>query len=92
MKEKPGLLADVKEGGIRLIQKQRRSKSLSKFKASGNIKMLVLKCYSNEYICLQCNRDKRSPKLFCVDNDTDPGPVPPCLEETIQIEEMLIAR
>lgn len=44
------------------------------------------------YVCMRCQRDKHSPKLFSADNDMDPGSVPPCLQNMSQIEELLVAR
>ena len=41
--------------------------------------------------CLQCSRDKKSPKLYSVDNNMDPGDVPPELQGLTQIEEMIIS-
>ena len=47
---------------------------------------------TDPYICIQCQCDKHSPKLFSAENDMDPGYVPLCLEGMTQIEKMLIAR
>ena len=44
------------------------------------------------YVYHRCTRDKRSSKLYSVENDMDPGIVPSQLEGLTQIEEMLIAR
>ena len=44
------------------------------------------------YICTRCKRDTNPVKLFSAANDMDPGPVPPCLLQLSQVEEMLIAR
>jgi len=44
------------------------------------------------FTCTRCKRDKGQPKRFSSENDMDPGPVPECLQNLSQIEEMLIAR
>ena len=46
----------------------------------------------DSYICLQCSRDKNSPKKFSVDNLMIPSTIPIELQGLTQIEEMLIAR
>lgn len=43
------------------------------------------------YICTRCKRDTNPVKLLSAANDMDPGPVPPCLQQLSQVEEMLIA-
>ena len=45
----------------------------------------------SDFMCTRCNRDKGQPKRFSAENDMDPGPVPECLKNLSQIEEMLIA-
>ena len=46
----------------------------------------------SSFECTRCKRDKKNPKLYSADNDMHPGPVPPCLQDLTQVEEMLIAR
>ena len=44
------------------------------------------------YECIRCSRDKNVVKKFSTANDMHPGPVPECLQNLTQVEEMLIAR
>lgn len=46
----------------------------------------------DDFTCTRCKRDKGQSKRFSSENDMDPGPVPECLKNLSQIEEMLIAR
>ena len=43
-------------------------------------------------ICNRCQRDKGLPKLFSIENNAIPGPVPECLARLSVVEEMLIAQ
>lgn len=47
---------------------------------------------NGDFTCTRCKRDKGQPKCFSRENEIDPGPVPECLRNLSQIEEMLIAR
>ena len=43
-------------------------------------------------ICNRCQRDKGLPKLFSIEYNAIPGPVPECLARLSVVEEMLIAQ
>ena len=44
------------------------------------------------HVCTRCKADKGTPKKISVENNMDPGSVPPELNELTQCEEMLKAR
>ncbi len=46
----------------------------------------------DNYVCLRCSKDKKSPKKFSVENLMIPSSVPHELQDLTQVEEMLIAR
>ena len=43
-------------------------------------------------VCERCHRDKDTPKLLSCENNAIPGPVPDCLSNLTEVEEMLIAQ
>ena len=46
----------------------------------------------NDYVCSRCSRDKKSPKMFSLENSMIPSYVPHELQNLTQVEEMFISR